>query len=61
MPEASATSIDIRYTANGQEVEALVPPNMLLIRHLRDQLGQLGTKIGRNSGHCGTSTVIVNS
>src|SRR5512146_604854 len=60
MPETLITTVDVRFNVNGQEVEARVPPQMMLIRYLRDQLGLMGTKNGCDSGHCGACTVIVN-
>ena len=60
MPETLTTTVDVRFSVNGQEVEARVPPNLLLIRYLRDQLGLMGAKDGCSSGHCGACTVVVN-
>lgn len=50
----------IKLKVNAQEVEALVPKDLSLLRFLRDYLHLTGTKDGCSDGHCGACTVIVN-
>jgi carbon-monoxide dehydrogenase small subunit len=50
----------IKLTINGQDVEALVEPRMLLIHFLREQLGLTGSHIGCETSHCGACTVDLN-
>ena len=35
-----------------------VPPRLLLVQYLRDQLGKVGTVIGCDTGNCGACTVL---
>jgi carbon-monoxide dehydrogenase small subunit len=49
----------IRLTVNGEEHEALIEPNRLLLHLLRDDLGLTGTKEGCSIGVCGACSVIV--
>jgi len=53
-------TISIQLTVNGQPVRAEVPPDMSLLRFLREKLGLTGVKNGCSSGHCGACTVILN-
>ena len=46
-------------TLNGQQREALVQPNDLLINLLRDELYLTGTKYGCGIGECGACTVFL--
>ena len=50
----------IKMTVNGQAVEALAEPRMLLIHFLREQLALTGPHIGCDTGHCGACTVDLN-
>lgn len=54
-----STSIPIRYTLNGQEHEAAVPPNLLLIDLLREHHGLTGTKRSCDMEVCGACTVML--
>ncbi len=47
----------IALTVNGEPVDALVEPRMLLVHFLRDQLNLTGTHIGCETSHCGACTV----
>ena len=52
--------IPIKFTINGQQKEALVQPNDLLINLLRDELYLTGTKYGCGIGECGACAVFLN-
>ena len=52
MPKAQ-----LSMTVNGQAVDALVEPRMLLVHLLREQLNLTGTHIGCDTTHCGACTV----
>jgi aerobic carbon-monoxide dehydrogenase small subunit len=49
----------VRFRLNGEQVEAGVPAERLLIDLLRDDLGAAGTKLGCGVGVCGACTVLV--
>ncbi len=53
------SSIPIRFRLNGQECQAEVKTNELLIDFLRDHLGLTGTKRSCDIEICGTCTVLV--
>lgn len=36
-----------------------VPPRMLLVHYLRDQVGKVGTVVGCDTGNCGACTVLL--
>ncbi|MGQ0663812.1 MAG: (2Fe-2S)-binding protein [Pseudomonadota bacterium] len=50
----------IKLTVNGQPVEAVVEPRLLLIHFLREQLNLTGPHIGCETSHCGACTVDLN-
>ena len=50
----------INFTLNGQPVEVFAEPRELLIHVLREHLGQTGSHIGCETGHCGACTVDFN-
>jgi carbon-monoxide dehydrogenase small subunit len=52
-------SISIRFSLNGQQVDADIAPGALLAEVLREQLGIVGVKIGCGEGECGACTVLV--
>ncbi len=52
--------INVQMTVNGQEVRAVVPSDLTLMKFLREWLGLTGTKDGCAKGHCGSCTVIMN-
>jgi aerobic carbon-monoxide dehydrogenase small subunit len=49
-----------RLKVNGVPAEADVEPRVLLVDLLRDTLGLTGTKVGCDTGQCGTCVVHVN-
>lgn len=49
----------VKLKVNGQEVERLVEPSVVLLDFLRDELGLTGTKEGCGTGDCGACTVHV--
>ena len=49
----------VRFTLNGEVVEAEAEPRMLLTDFLRLQLGATGTHVGCEQGVCGACTVVV--
>jgi aerobic carbon-monoxide dehydrogenase small subunit len=52
-----SNKVAIALTINGEAVEALVEPRLLLIHLLRDQLDLTGPHIGCDTSHCGACTV----
>jgi carbon-monoxide dehydrogenase small subunit len=54
------SKIHIALTVNGQPVEAMVEPRMLLIHFLREELNLTGAHIGCDTSHCGACTVDMN-
>lgn len=52
--------ITIRLNVNGQPVVGTVPPEMTLLRFLREELALTGAKEGCGIGECGACTVILN-
>jgi carbon-monoxide dehydrogenase small subunit len=50
----------VSLTVNGEKVEALVEPRLLLIHLLREQLNLTGPHIGCDTSHCGACTVDLN-
>lgn len=48
------------FRVNGQAVSSDVEPRVLLADVLRDELGLTGTKIGCDTGQCGTCVVHLN-
>jgi len=56
MPVAS---IPLRLRVNADDIEAEVPPRLLLSDFLRHDLGLTGTHVGCEHGVCGACTVIV--
>ena len=51
--------IPINLTINGEKFSLQIPPQMMLLKLLRDVLGFTGTKRGCGEGDCGACTVIV--
>ena len=49
----------VRFTLNGNAVEAEAEPRMLLSDFLRQQLGATGTHVGCEHGVCGACTIVV--
>ncbi|MFZ5634773.1 MAG: molybdopterin-dependent oxidoreductase [Bacillota bacterium] len=51
--------INVRFTLNGEPVEARVRPEVTLLRFLRDEMRLTGTKNGCSTNHCGACMVLV--
>ena len=51
--------IPINITVNGDEYSLEIPPQMMLLKLLRDTLGLTGVKRGCGEGDCGACTVII--
>ncbi len=51
--------VRIRFVLNGEQVEADVAPNTLLLNLLREKFGLTGAKYGCGVGECGACTVLV--
>jgi carbon-monoxide dehydrogenase small subunit len=49
--------VNIKFTVNGEPVEAEVEARTLLIHFLRETLGLTGAHIGCETSHCGACTV----
>ena len=49
----------ISLTVDGVRSEADVEPRLLLVHHLRDNLGRVGTPIGCDTSNCGACTVLM--
>jgi len=49
----------VTITVNGIPSEAEVEPRLLLVHHLRDDLGLTGTNIGCDTSSCGACTVLL--
>ena len=49
----------LEFTLNGQPVSVRVDPSWTLLRILREELQQTGTKDGCKSGDCGACTVLL--
>jgi len=52
--------MQISMTVNGKLNSADVEPRVLLVDFIRETLGLTGTKIGCDTGQCGTCTIQVN-
>jgi carbon-monoxide dehydrogenase small subunit len=50
------TTVPVQMTVNGQSVDAVVEPRMLLVHYIRDVLGLTGTHIGCDTSNCGACT-----
>ncbi|MEC5291509.1 (2Fe-2S)-binding protein [Aurantimonas sp. C2-6-R+9] len=51
----------ITMTVNGEAVEGLVEPRMLLVHFIRENLQLTGTHIGCETTHCGACTIDIDS
>ncbi len=51
------SKITVKMTVNGNPVEALVEPRLMLIHFLRERLNLTGAHIGCETSHCGACTV----
>ena len=52
-------TIPISMTVNGRDYEREVEPRLLLVHFLRDLAGLTGTKVGCDTSHCGSCTVLL--
>jgi 2-furoyl-CoA dehydrogenase 2Fe-2S iron sulfur subunit len=50
----------VRFTLNGQAVEGMAEPRMLLTDFIRHEIGATGTHVGCEHGICGACTIRVN-
>ena len=53
------STVRISVTVDGQQYESDVEPRTLLVHHLRDGLGRVGTPIGCDTSNCGACTVLL--
>jgi len=51
--------VEITITVNGTEHAGDVEPRVLLVHHLREDLGLTGTHIGCDTSNCGACTVLL--
>jgi carbon-monoxide dehydrogenase small subunit len=51
--------LEIRFSLDGQDQAAAIPPNMALIDLLRERYGVTGVKASCERGVCGACTVLV--
>jgi aerobic carbon-monoxide dehydrogenase small subunit len=49
----------VSLTVNGEPVAAEVEPRLLLAELIRDRLGLTGTKVGCDTGQCGSCTLLL--
>ena len=49
----------VKLTINGSKIERTIPPSLLLIDLIREELGLRGTKPGCLEGECGACTVLI--
>ena len=52
--------MEVSMTVNGTTYEDDVEPRMLLVQHLRENMGLTGTHVGCDTSSCGACTIIVN-
>ena len=53
------STVRVAITVDGQRHENEVEPRQLLVHHLRDTLGRVGTPIGCDTSNCGACTVLL--
>ena len=51
------SKVPVKMTVNGQAVDEMVEPRVLLIHFLRDKLGLTGPHVGCETSHCGACTI----
>ncbi|MDX6683676.1 MAG: aerobic carbon-monoxide dehydrogenase small subunit [Solirubrobacteraceae bacterium] len=54
-----AHPVALQMNVNGQPVESVVAPRLLLVHYLRDVLGLTGTHVGCDTSNCGACTCLV--
>ncbi len=50
---------ELHFVLNGREVSLEIDPSAMLVEVLRDQFGLMGTKVGCDTGDCGSCTVLI--
>jgi carbon-monoxide dehydrogenase small subunit len=50
------STVPLHVTVNGEAHTSLVEPRLLLVHHLRDDLGLTGTHVGCDTSNCGACT-----
>jgi len=50
----------VSITVDGVRYDDTVEPRTLLVQHLRDNLGKVGTVVGCDTSNCGACTVLLN-
>ncbi len=50
----------VSITVDGVRYDDTVEPRTLLVHHLRDNLGKVGTVVGCDTSNCGACTVLLN-
>src|SRR6266702_3453869 len=53
--------MQVSMTVNGKIYTAEIEPRLLLVDCIRDTLGLKGTKVGCDTGECGSCTLLVNN
>lgn len=53
------STVHVSVTVDGHTYESDVEPRQLLVHHLRDGLGRVGTPIGCDTSSCGACTVLL--
>ena len=53
------STVRISVTVDGQQHDSEVEPRTLLVHHLRDTLGRVGTPVGCDTSNCGACTVLL--
>ena len=53
------STVRISVTVDGQQHDSEVEPGTLLVHHLRDTLGRVGTPVGCDTSNCGACTVLL--
>ena len=53
------STVHVSITVDGTRYESDVEPRRLLVHHLRDDLGRVGTPIGCDTSNCGACTVLL--
>jgi carbon-monoxide dehydrogenase small subunit len=51
--------VPVTLAVNGEILRREVPPNLLLVEFLRDELGLTGAHVGCDTSQCGACTVLV--
>ena len=52
--------VNLKCVVNGEDVNAMIDPNMTLLNFLNVGLKLFGTKVGCGEGECGACTIIMN-